>query len=184
MRVELAPFSTMAVRELSEGRYDALVAPSAVEHEGRRSEALGSWSWAVYGRRGHPAFSDWSLEAWSAHPHLQIRTTVLRGTGPIDQRAAEQGIDRVVGAVVPHFTMAAPILAQTDLLLTVPSIIMSGATAAYGLERREVPLDLPRMSLSLFRSAAAGDEPGARWFLERVAAASRRLDESARAGAM
>ena len=176
VRVELAPFSPRAIPDLAEGRYDALMAPSAMQHEGLRSEALGTWPWAVYGRKGHPAFDDWSLQAWSAYPHLQVRTTVLRGKGPIDLRAAERGIDRVVGAVVPHFTMAAPILAQTDLLLTVPSLILSRAAGVYDLERREVPLDLPRMGLSLFRSAAAGDEPGVRWFLERIVAAFDRLD--------
>jgi len=50
--------------------------------------------------------------------------------------------------------------------------------AAFHLDRREVPFDLPDMGLSVFRSAAEGDEPGVRWFLERVAAAFRTLDES------
>ena len=177
VRVELAPFSPRAIPDLAEGRYDALMAPSAMKHEGLRSESLGSWSWAVFGRRRHPAFADWSLQAWAATPHLQIRTTVVRGKGPIDRRAAEAGVERVVGAVVPHFTMAAPILAQTDLLLTVPSLILARAARVYGLERREVPLDLPRMGLSLFRSAATGDEPGVRWFQERIVAAFDRLDD-------
>ena len=182
VRVELAPFGSSAVTDLTEGRYDALVAPSTVQHEGLRSEALGTWPWAVYGRRGHPAFDDWSLRAWSAHPHLQIRTRVVQGRGPVDRRAAELGIERVVGAVVPHFTMAAPILARTDLLLTVPSMSMSGAAAAYDLERREAPLDLPRMGLSLFRSAAVGDEPAVQWFLQRVAAALEALSCAASGG--
>ena len=80
--------------------------------------------------------------------------------------------------MVPNFSMAAPILAQTDLLLTVPSIAMGSTLAAYHLDRREIPFDLPPMGRSLFRSAAEGDEPGVRWFLERVAAAFSRLDES------
>lgn len=179
IRVELAPFTPSAIHELAEGRYDAFIGPSAIANEGLRGQPLGTWAWAVYGRSGHPAFEEWSLQAWAAHPHLQISTNVLRGKGPIDRRAAEHGIDRVVGAVVPHFTMAGPILAQTDLLLTVPSMIMSNAAATHGLERREVPFDLPRMGLSLFRSAAAGDEPGVRWFLERVTAAATQLEWSA-----
>ena len=179
VRVELAPFSGAAIRELSEGRYDALVAPTFIEHEGLRSEPLGAWSWAVYGRRGHPAFDAWSAEAWSAYPHLQVRTTGGGGKGPIDKRAAQRGLHRVVGAVVPHFTMAPPILAQTNLLLTVPSIVMTHSAAAYDLERREVPFDVSPMGLSLFRSAAAGDEPGVRWFLERVTVAARGLNSEA-----
>ena len=84
----------------------------------------------------------------------------------------------MVGAVVPHFSMAAPVLAQTDLFLTVPSLTMGSTVAADHLERREIPFDLSPMGLSLFRSAAEGDEPGVRWFLERVAAAFSGLDES------
>ncbi len=179
VRVELAPFSHGAVRDLAEGRYDALVAPAFIKHEGLRSEPLGTWPWAVYGRKGHPAFHDWSAEAWSAYPHLQIRTTATQREGPIGKRATELGIHRVVGAVVPHFTMAPPILARTDLLLTVPSVVLTNATAAYDLERRDVPFAVPPMGMSLFRSAAAGDELGVRWFLTRVAAAALGLDAGA-----
>lgn len=178
VRIELGPFSHAVVRELAEGRHDALIAPSVVEHEGVRSEPLGSWAWAVYGRTDHPAFEDWSPEAWSAYPHLQIRTSVVRGRGPIDQRAAELGLDRVVGAVVPHFSMAAPILAQTDLLLSVPSVVIGGGLSGADLSRRTMPFDLPPMELSLYRSATAGGEPGVRWFLERVSTACRRLLEA------
>lgn len=75
--------------------------------------------------------------------------------------------------------MAAPILAETDLLLTVPSVVLRGAADAYGLERHEVPFDLPPMGLSVFRSAAAGDEPGVHWFLYRILAATSSLGDVA-----
>ncbi len=126
---------------------------------------------------GHPAFADWSPKAWSDYPHLRVQTSGVRGRSPIDRRASQLGIRRVVGAIVPNFSVAAPILAQTDLLLTVPSVAMGNTAAAFHLDRREMPFDLPDMGLSLFRSAAEGDEPGVRWFLDRVAAAFSRLDE-------
>jgi len=175
VRIELAPFGRAAVRELAEGRYDALIGPSAIQDEGLRGQTLGEWPWVVYGRPGHPAFVTWSVEAWAAYPHLQIGTSDLRGPGPIDRRVAALGLRRAVGAVIPHFTMAAPVLAQTDLLLTVPSVTMSRSATRYGLEQHEVPFELPSMRLSLFRSAAAGEESGVRWFLERVASAAHGL---------
>lgn len=178
VQVELVPYSSTAVRELAEGRYDALVAPDGIRNEDLRRKPLGTWPWTVYGRQGHPGFTDWSLEAWSAYPHLQVQTSVFRGQGPVDRQASQLGVRRVVGAVVPHFSMAAPILAQTDLLLTVPSVTMGNTVAAYHLEEREIPFDLPDLGLSLFRSAAGGDESGVRWFLERVEAAFRNPDES------
>ncbi len=175
VRIELAPFGPGAIRDVAEGRYDGLIAPSAIHNEALRSTPLGTWPWAVYGRAGHPAFSRWSLEKWSTYPHLQVRTSVLRGEGPIERTASERGIQRRVGAVVPHFSLAAPVLAQTDLLLTVPRMAMGHAADAYALEHRKVPFELAPVQLSLFRSATTGDEPGVRWFLDQVAAASQSL---------
>ncbi|MEM7337198.1 MAG: LysR substrate-binding domain-containing protein [Actinomycetota bacterium] len=173
VRVELEPYSRSVIRDLADGRYDALVGSSGVQSDDLRAEPLGSWPWAVYARAGHPAFEDWSVEAWSAYPHLQVRPTIAQGhgKGPTDQRAAELGIPRFVHAVVPHFSMAAPVLAQTDHLLTIPSVAMGDAASAYNLDRRDPPFDLEPLELSLFRSAADGDEPSVRWFRDCVKAA-------------
>lgn len=171
VNVELAPYAATAMQHLAEGRYDALIANAAAHHEALRSSPLGSWPWATYARKGHPAFDDWTVTSWAAYPHLQVRTSVVEGPGPTDRRAAELGIQRSVRAVVPHFFMAAPVLAQTDLLLTVPSVTIGDTAVVYGLEQRPLPFELAPLALALFRNAADGDEPGTRWFLERVGAA-------------
>ena len=176
VRVELAPYSPAAVRELAEGSCDALIAPDGIRDEDLRRRPLGTWPWAVYGRAGHPAFANWSVAAWAGYPHLRVHTSGLRGRGPIDRAASGLGIRRVIGATVPSFSMAPPILAQTDLLLTVPSVAMGDTADAFHLDCREIPLDVPPFGLALYRSAAEGDEPGVRWFLERVAAAVQALN--------
>lgn len=178
VRVDLLPFSPAAVRDLADGRSDVVVAPSHIEHEGVRSNPIGAWSWAVFGRADHPAFRDWSVDAWAAFSHLQIQVNP-RGevAGPVDRRAAALGIQRVIGAVVPHFLMAPPILARTNLLLTVPTVVLAQVASIHGLACREAPLELPDMGLSVFRNAAAANEPGVRWFVERVAASAQQLIE-------
>lgn len=176
VRVEWMPPSPTAVRELSQGQCDALIGPTMIKNEGLRGQMLGEWPWMVFGRKGHPAFSQWSLEAWAAYSHLQVGTSVIGGQGPVEQRLSELGVERQVGAVVPYFAMAAPTVAQTDLLITVPSVSMSYAQRVYGLERREVPFDLPSVKLALFRSATAGEEQGARWFLEQIKSACEGLE--------
>ncbi len=175
VRIELKPFGPTALRDVAEGFFDGLIAPEAVENESVRGVSLGEWPWSVYGRKGHPAFSRWSRKKWAAYPHLQVRTSTLSGEGPVNSHAAREGIERIVGAVVPHFSLAAPVLAETDLLLTVPSMAIGRAAEAYELDCRAAPFDLPPVRLSLFRSAVAGDEPGVRWFLERVVDASHQL---------
>ena len=175
VRVEWVPTSATAARELTQGHYDALIASSAFKDEGLRGTPIGECAWSVYARSGHPAFENWSLEAWAAYPHLQIGTSVMRGQGPIDQRLSELGVSRRVGAVVPYFSMAASVVAETDLLLTVPSMSIESTRERYNLDHREVPFELPRMTISVFRSATNGAEPGARWFVERIESACRRL---------
>lgn len=179
VRVEVLPLGQGSIREVTEGRTDALIGPSALEGEGVRAAPLGAWDWAVFGRKGHPAFRDWSLHAWSCCPHLKVGTSELRGSGPIDRRTSELGIERVIGAVVPSFTMAASVLAQTNLLLTVPSVTLADVAVDHGLEQHPVPFELPRMQLSVFRSAVAGEEPGVRWFLDQVRQVAGALVRSA-----
>jgi DNA-binding transcriptional LysR family regulator len=176
VRVEFAPMSADAFREVAEGRCDALLGPSRIENDDLRGAPVGSWSWRVFARKGHPAFEDWSLAAWASYPHVMVRT-FRKGRGPIEQLADKLGVERTVGAVIPHFTMAGPILARTELLLTVPTFAMNHTAVTYDLDSREVPFAIPSMGLSLFRSATTGNEPGVRWFLERVAAVVHQLED-------
>ena len=180
IRIDLKPFASEAAQDLIDGHYDAMIAPSTVKRDGLKAAPLGRWPWAVYGRSGHPAFEDWSIESWSSFPHLQIRTSVQSGQGPVDSYLAQHGVSRSIGAVVPHFSMAPQILAQTDLLLTVPSIAMINSASAHNLEFRRVPFELPELQLSLISSARFGDEPGVRWFVEQIEAAFGQLGKSIR----
>ena len=164
VRMELTGLTPSSVRELGEGKFDVLIAPSAVKSEGVRGELLGRWPWSVFARKGHPGFSNWSQETWAEYAHLQIRTTVLSGKGPVDQFASKHDLVRTIGATVPQFSMAAPTLAETNLLLTVPSIAMGRSADAYHLEQRDVPFAMPDVELTLFRSAQYGDDPAIIWF--------------------
>ena len=176
--VELTAYSPAAAVDMRQGRYDALIAPSFKQKDDLRGVPIGSWPWRVYGRKNHPAFADWSLEAWGRFPHLQISASSPSGRSRIDRTAMEKGVTRRIGAVLTHFSMAAPILARTDMLLSVPSVAMEDAASAYGLEKRDLPIDLNALELTLFRSATSGDQPEIRWFHEHVAAAAKVLAAS------
>lgn len=175
-QLEVSALPVTGIADLKQGRYDALIAPSFKRSDELRGSALGAWPWVAFGRADHPAFADWSLEAWARFPHLQIGSSVSPGGGPIDRNAALLGVTRRIGAVLTHFTMAPPILAQTDMLLTVPSVAIRDAARAYGLVQRDLPFDVTPMELTLFRSAATGDEPEIRWFHAHIAAAAQALN--------
>ena len=126
-----------------------------------------------------PAFADWSLDAWAKHIHVQVRTTGPQGKGPVDQAATKLGIERRIGAVVPNFAVAASALAQTDMLLTAPSIALRDAAGAYDLDVRDAagaydldvrdaPFALSPLTLSLSWNALTGDAPDVQWFVTHV----------------
>jgi DNA-binding transcriptional LysR family regulator len=169
--VELVGVGPGAARDLEEGRTDVLVAPATLDAASLRATPIGTFPWAVFGRRGHPAFADWGSAAWAAHPHLQVRTPGGAGEGPVDRAARALGLSRAVRVVVPHFAVAPAVLARTGLLFTAPRVAVAAAAAAHDLVDREVPFSLPPMAMSSYRSALAGDEPGVAWFLARVVAA-------------
>ena len=173
--VELTAYSPATAVDMSQSRYDALIAPSFKQKDELRGVPIGSWPWRVYGRKNHPAFSDWSLETWGQFPHLQISASSPSGRNPIDQAAMGKGVKRRIGAVLPQFSMAAPILARTDMLLSVPSVAMEDAAHVYGLQKRELPIDLNPLELTLFRSAISGDKPETHWFHEHVEVAAKVL---------
>lgn len=176
--VQLIAYAPTEQVDMGQGQIDALIAPSFRKSDEMRGEVLGTWDWKVFGRKGHPAFKTWSIESWAAFPHLLVSASSPSGRNPIDRAATEKGVTRNIGAIVPQFSMAAPILVGTDMLLTVPSIAMNDIAPAFGLEARESPLDLKPLELSLFTSSLRGDQPDVRWLHDHVLRAASKLGPS------
>ena len=175
VRVEWVARSQRVIRELAQGHYDAFVTFGKHTDEGVRAKPVGECTWSVYGRAGHPAFDQWSTQAWSAYPHIQVGTTLKTAEGPVEIQTKKLGLVRRVGAVVPYFSMVPPVLAQTDLLFTIPRICIESTQKTYDLESHEVPFSLPNVTLCVYRSATHGDDTSVRWFLERIESACRTL---------
>ena len=173
--VQVFTFSPTASLDMQTGRYDALIAPSFRQTDDLRGIELGAWPWVTFGRKNHPAFADWSPENWARFPHVLVSASPPTGRNPIDLAASKLGVTRKIATIVPHFSMAAPILSQTDMLLVVPSIAMHDIAEVYGLVQRSLPFGMPSLSFSLFHSATSGDEPASRWFRSHIEDAARTL---------
>lgn len=175
VRVELVAFTDAAISDMGRGRYDALIAPSFRKTDELRGDTIGKWPWMTFARKDHPAFENWTIETWARYPHLQVSSPRRSGRGAVDKVAAKLGAERRLGAVVPHFSMAAPILEQTDMLLSVPSVAMNDLSQVYGLTKRPTPFELEPLELMLFTSAITTDQPEIRWFRDCVERAASGL---------
>lgn len=166
--VELAPVTPGMLRDVADGRVDLVVAPDSAEPaEGVSRAPLVTLDWAVYARRDHPAVKAWGPKAWSAHPHIRVRTPG-GGEGPVDRAARAQRLTRRSGPYLPHFLLAPPLLARTDLLFTVPRAVLAEVAPRFGLVALPCPLKLPPLPLRLFWSALLDRDPAVRWFREWV----------------
>lgn len=176
--VQVFAVSPTATLDMQTGRYDALIWPTFRQTDDMRGIELGAWPWVTFGRKDHPAFANWSLESWARFPHVLVSASPPSGRNPIDLAASKLGVSRKIGAIVPYFSMAAPILTETDMLMVVPSVTMREFAAVYGLAQCSLPFDIPALRFSLFHSATNGDEPASRWFRSHIEDAARSLGGS------
>lgn len=162
--VELVPAGPEMLRDVADGRVDVAIAPTSVSKtDGLCSAALVALDWAVFARGDHPAARSWSAKAWAAYPHVRVRTS-SGGESPVDVAARAQKLARRTGPYLPHFLLAPPLLARTDLLLTVPRAVLADVAPRFGLVALPCPVKLAPIALSIFWSAQLDRDPAIAWF--------------------
>jgi len=153
--------------QLAEGQIDAAIAPAQLRlPEGIVSEPIGALTWRCFARSGHPAFRKWGPRAWQHWPHIVVR--VGDNLTPVNTAAAAARLDRRIVAWVPNFSAIAPVLGDTDLLATLPSIAMRDAARQYRIESRHVPFALAPLPHALLWNAGRGRDPEVAWLRERL----------------
>jgi len=154
--------------DVAEGQIDVAVAPAQVRPpRGVAAQAVGAVRWRCFGRRDHPAFSQWGVEAWSHWPHIAPHIDD-RLTNPVTVAASHAGLQRTVAGRVPHFAAIAPVLAATDLLATLPSIAMDNALQPYRLDHRDVPFPIAPIPFAMLWSTGRQADPEIAWFRQRL----------------
>ncbi|MCC7536744.1 MAG: hypothetical protein IT379_11045 [Deltaproteobacteria bacterium] len=82
---------------------------------------------------------------------------------PVSLAGGGAARERHVAARVLNFSSVAPLLAQTDLLATLPSVVMHEALSRYGLCALRPPYVVKAMRHRFVWSARLGNDPANRW---------------------
>jgi len=160
--------------DVAEGLIDIAILPAELRWpQGVTGEAIGALGWRCFGRRGHPAFTDWSAKTWARHPHLVVRVGDAL-MSPVSVAADAAGLKRTIAGWVPNFSAVAPILAGSDLLATLPELSMSETMHAYRLDSRAVPFPLPPLPHALIWCSGRSRDPGLIWLRERLRPIAKR----------
>lgn len=161
--VEIVGAGTDMLRDVADGRCDLAVAPARIPAvDGVRRTRIAKLGWSVFARKGHPAAATWGKRAWARYPHIRVRTS-SGTTGPVDDGAQAEQLQRQSGPVLPHFLLAPPVLAATDMLMTVPTAVLADVAPRFGLVALRCPIRLPAIELALHWSAALERDPALLW---------------------
>jgi DNA-binding transcriptional LysR family regulator len=154
--------------DVAEGQIDVAIVPAELRLPGGvTSEVVGALGWRCYGRKQHPAFGQWSCESWARWPHLAVRVGDSLAS-PVNMAATAAGLERTIAGWVPHFSAIAPVLANSDLLSTLPVCAMAETMHAYDLESREVPFPIAPLPHAMIWSASRSRDPGMTWLRDRL----------------
>ena len=154
--------------DVAEGQIDVAIVPAELRlPEGVAGESLGALGWRCYGRKKHPAFAKWNRQTWTRWPHLVVRIGDSL-TSPVNVAASAAGLDRTIAGWVPHFSAIAPVLANSDLLATLPVIAMVETMHAFDLESREVPFPIAPLPHVMVWSTTRSRDPAMNWLRDRL----------------
>ncbi|MEI4263333.1 LysR family transcriptional regulator [Roseovarius sp. D0-M9] len=166
-----APYVTLEWVNVSTQVYDA-VADGLIDvaHVGgalRLPEGLDEcemepFTWYSFARADHPAVIDWGAEAWARWPHLQVKIAT-NTLSPVDARKDDPATARRVGAKIGEFSAVGAVLAGTDLLTTLPAVLMAGQMELHKLVALRPAVTPERFSVRFVWPSRLSRDPGNLW---------------------
>ena len=159
---------------LGDGSLDLAAAPSLFGGvaTGIQSRTLFDESFVCMVRRGHPALGKrWTPESFSRMKHAIIAPRAKPG-GFVDDSLARLGLSRKIALMLPHFLVAPFVIAESDLVLTLPRRIAKTFEKQLPLVLVPPPLEVPGFSMQLYWHERSQRDPAHSFLRDRIAQTS------------
>jgi DNA-binding transcriptional LysR family regulator len=103
-----------------------------------------------------------TIEEFEAAEHVVVSSA---GTGhaTVDGHIEKLGVKRKAVLTVPHFVAVGHILANTDMIATVPERFARHCLAPFNLQFVSMPLKLPEVGINLFWHSRFHKDSGNQW---------------------
>src|SRR5690606_31841240 len=148
--------------ELASGRVDLALDVQLPMGNDIEQHKLLDAGLVVVMRHDHPlAGSPLTMDGYLAARHVLVSSR-RRGPGLEDFGLGQYGYRRELGLRCQHYQAALEVVAQTDLLVTLPDMLAQRLAPAPRFVSRVLPLALPGLGLYLYwpRDKPAGGGPG------------------------
>lgn len=109
-------------------------------------------------RAGHPVERQrWDAETYAAHDHVLVVPRGRTQRSDVDEQLSALGFSRRIVRVVPSFSLALPLVANSDLIASIPSRY-AGQTSPSGLLFRAPPIALRPLKMEMIVHPAHADD--------------------------
>lgn len=117
--------------------------------------------------RADDAPTSLTLDEYCSRPHALVS---FAGDldGYVDNSLEALGYQRRVVLAVPQFNGLGTLLADTDIIATVPDYVIEGLTASGRLNANALPFSGPSFDLSMAWRGAQDNDPAERWLRTRI----------------
>ncbi|WP_437938975.1 LysR family transcriptional regulator [Sorangium sp. So ce341] len=173
--VVLRSFRMDVDRAVQSGEIDVALGVRFQPLSGLVMQRLLEEPFACIARRDHPDLGERiTLDAYAAAAHVLVAPYELPGS-PLDDELARLGHRRRVVLRVPHFSAAPFVVAQTDLIATLPSSFVHATAPLLRLRVFEPPLAIPPFSFSCLFSATRQKDPAHVWLRRCISEICREI---------
>jgi DNA-binding transcriptional LysR family regulator len=161
---------------MSEGEVDLAVGYLPYAPKGLITSVAFHDRFACIARRNHPQLSadQFPLDQFVDLKHVQVLPRNLPMYGmPIDAALGALGFVRRVALWHPSFQALPAIVANTDLVATLPRRLAMHAARTLPIAVYDPPLPLPAVDFSLYWHARSHEDSGHKWLRSKVTALLR-----------
>jgi len=164
LQMEVVQHNESVLEELATGRLDVAIGNLPGLAASTRSELLFRERYACLLSADHPAITRqaMTLPEFAAARHIMVASP-SSGHGLVDGILAQLGISRNVVARVPQFTVLPQLLAQSDLVVVLPSRVAQLYAAQGGLRALPLPVEIPEFDVRMHWHARQDGVPSSRW---------------------
>lgn len=163
LRAVSASFTDVG-RELESGGVDIAVTVLPVLGAGFYQQALFREQYVCIARADHPHIrGKLSMAQFSKAAHALVTT---EGTGHevIEHMLIKRGLGPNIMLRTPHFLAVPALIAQSDMIATVPRRLALAALASHNIQILANPVRLPAYGVKQFWHKRLHDDPAHRWF--------------------
>jgi DNA-binding transcriptional LysR family regulator len=121
-------------------------------------------------RGHHPCLRRrWNLDAYLRYGHVDLAAHTGYFSGAIDRMLQGLNRRRTVAATLSSYMVCPYVVANSDLIATLPLSVAKAATRSIPLALLDAPLSLPTLSVSLYWHERYQDDPGHGWLRQYIA---------------